>query len=193
MQLWISSQNGSTIAQLLPKIVEIPPVPALVDGPDYMSSAEPTPQSRDVAAFAHIPDERYSKTGPEKTWSRPTALTEFSKSPTESYKEFCSRFQRCVNRLGALQLHLVPKQAYGKASNAPELQDAYLPIVLLSLGTKQNPNDAIKLEDIIARMFVTRRAHSDRSDICDDGTNAIDLDRGSGNNDGFDPPPDRNA
>ena len=42
LNLWISSPNGASIAQLLAKIIAVLPVPSMIDGLEYMEAAETT-------------------------------------------------------------------------------------------------------------------------------------------------------
>ena len=84
--MWISSQNGASVAQFLAKIIDVLPAPSKVDGLEYMEAAEAIPKTPDIASFLDISDDRYSKTDDGESWHCLAAFTEFAKTPNESYK-----------------------------------------------------------------------------------------------------------
>ena len=176
LKLRISAQNGATITQLLAKIIDVLMEPAKVDGLEYMEETEQIAHTRDIETFFDRLDCRYSKTDAGKSRAWLTALAQFSKTTNEAYGEFWSRFQRCANRLYALQMALSPMMISNMALRALNIPESQLPIVLSALETKNNPNDMIALNDITIRMFETHRVHVDRTDFYTAGATPEDND-----------------
>ena len=118
----------------------------------------------------------FGKTDSERAWSWLSSFTESKHDGSENYKDFGTRFARCVARLNAHGLTLSESIVSHRAIQALLVPDGQLPILLATLETFPNPTSVGALKSLTIKMYETHRGELDSSEVF-----AADLNAGNDN------------
>lgn len=105
VKLWIDGQRGAAIAQMLAKLIHIPPLAVKTESVLYRDQTDARPQSRTIETAIRMSDGWFGRTDSGRSFARLTKFTESKRGSRENYKAFWARFARVA---GKLEAHGVP-------------------------------------------------------------------------------------
>ena len=165
IKLWIAGQPGATVTQLLAKLIRVLPLSVKTESLIYMEQTELCPETRPIAAIMDVVDSRFGRTDSERACAWLTSFTEFKRETQENYKDFWSRFTRCVSKLEALGMPTNDKVVFNRASHALRLPDGQLPIVLSAMETRPDRYSVGALRGITIRTYETHKSIGDPTEV----------------------------
>ena len=165
IKLWIAGQPGATATQLLAKLIHVLPLSVKTESLIYMEQTELCPETRSIAAIMDMLDSRFGRTDSERACAWLTSFTEFKRETQENYKDFWSRFARCVSKLEALGMPTNDKVVFNRAIHALRLPDGQLPIVISALETRPDRFSVGALREITIRMYETHKSGGDSTEV----------------------------
>ena len=157
VKLWRQAQVGANATQMIAKIVATLPTNSRMEVLAYLENTESAPHTRSVEKVMEILNHRFGRTDTERAWSWLTSFTEFKRDGTENYKDFWTRFTRCVTRLQAHGLAMSESVVFHRAIQALRVPEGQLPILLATLETFPNPTSVDSLKSLTIKMYETHR------------------------------------
>ena len=165
IKLWIAGQPGATATQLLAKLIHAMPLSVKSESLIYMEQTERDPNSRSISHVMDLMDTRYGRTDSERACAWLSAFTDFKRETQENYKDFWTRFTRCVAKLGALGMPMNQTVVPNRAIQALRLPYGQLPIVLSALETRPDRFSVDSLREITIRMYEAHKPGGDSSEV----------------------------
>ena len=173
VKLRIAGQPGASVTQLLAKLTHVLPLAVKTEPLLYMEQTEGDPQRRTINRITDLVDSRFGRTDSERACSWLTAFAEFKLEAQENYKDFWSRFTRCVAKLNPLGMPLSGKIVFSRAIHALRLPAGKLPIALPALETHPGRFSVSGLREITIRMYETRKTGGDSAEVYASESNQI--------------------
>ena len=177
VKLWRQAQVGANAAQIIAKIAATLPTNSRMEVLAYLENTESAPHTRSVDKVMGISNHRFGRTDTERAWSWLTSFTEFKRDGSENYKDFWTRFTRCVTRLQAHGLAMSESVVFHRSIQALRIPEGHLPILLATLETFPNPTSVDSLKSLTIKMYETHRGKTDSSEV----SNAITCEGDDGN------------
>ena len=117
------AQVGANPTQIIAKIVSTLPTNSRMEILAYLENTESNPESRSVDKVMEILNHRFGRTDTERAWSWLSSFTEFKRDASENFKDFWTRFTRCVTRLHAHGLAMSEAVVFHRAIQALRLPE----------------------------------------------------------------------
>lgn len=155
------AQVGANPAQIIAKIEATVPTNSRMDALAYSENTENTPHLRSVGQVMGIPNHRLGRTDSGRAWSLLASFAEFKRDGAENYKDFWTRFARCVARLSAHGLAIIESVIPHRPAQALRVPDGKLPILLATLGTFANPTSVDSMKSPTIKMYEADRGKTD--------------------------------
>ena len=171
VKLWRQAQVGANPTQLISKMVPSLPVNSRMEVLTYLETTENQPHMRTVDHVVDLLNQRFGKTDSERAWSWLSSFTDFKREVNENFKDFWTRFNRCVTRLNAHGLAVNESIVFHRAIQALRIPDGQLPILLATLETFSNPTSVESLKALTVKMYETHRGKLDSSEVFATDTN----------------------
>ena len=113
-----------------------------------MENTESAPHTRSVDKVMDILNHRFGRTDTERARPWLTSFTEFKRGGSENFKDFWTRFDRCVTRLQAHGLAMSESVVFHRSIHALRVPEGQLPILLATLETFPNPTSVDSLKSL---------------------------------------------
>ena len=130
-----------------------------------METTEIQPHSRTVDHAMEMSHRRFGKADSERAWSWLSSFTDFKRVGSENYKDFWTRFTRCVTRLNAHGLAVGESIVFHRAIQALGIPDGQLHILLAALETSPNPTSVESMKALAIKMYEAHRGKHDSSEV----------------------------
>ena len=165
VKLWRQAQVGANETQIIAKIVATLPTNSRMEVLAYLENTESAPHTQSVEKVMEILNHRFGRTDTERAWSWLTSFAEFKRDGAENYKDFWTRFTRCVTRLQDRGLAMSESAVFHRAIQALRVPEGQLPILLATLETFPNPTSIDALKSLTIKMYETHRGKTDSSEV----------------------------
>ena len=150
---------------MISKMIAALPLNSRMETLTYLEESETCPERRRLDDVIQMLDTRYGRTDSEKAWAWLTGFTNFRREPQENYKDFWTRYSRCVTRLEAHGMGMKEEVVFHRALQALRLPEGQLPIVLATLETFPSPHSVQALKALTIKMFETHKNTVDSSEV----------------------------
>ena len=134
---------------------------------DVPRQTENPPQLRSFEEVMNMANQRFGKLiqkGHGRGCHHSRSLKE-REGWAENFKDFWTRFARCVTRSNAHGLPLSESVVFHLAIQALRIHEGKLPILLATLGTFPNPTSVEALKSLTIKMYETHRGELDSSEV----------------------------
>ena len=131
---------------------------------NYTNDTEGAIHARTIEAIWTILDIRLGCADAERSCSRPNDCADIKRETQANYKDFWTRFARCVDRIQALGIHMGDSAVFNKASGALRIPEGKLPVGHSALETRQGPERTTAIREMATRAYESRR-RTDASEV----------------------------
>ena len=152
------------MTHILARLIAVLPLQCRIEATNYMDPTEKSIQIPSLGPIWAILDNRYGRADAKRSCSWLTAFADFRRESQENYKDFWTRFTRCVAKLQALGMPLDDSVIFNKALASLRIPDGQLPVILSALESRPDPKSTNALREMAIRMYETHK-RTDSPDV----------------------------